>query len=141
MGGCCAVNGTRRDAVGRLSGCDREAAGGVRPSAEDAGQGPIAENLGQLRVKLGERGAERALARWVGARAEVTGDGERGVPKDISDAEASSHFAIRLLSRSSGSAAVALRAARDGMVAAHRPAGRSFPSVEGRLVNLPGVQG
>jgi hypothetical protein len=114
----------------------------VRPSAEDAGSNPIAEDLGQFRVKLGERGAEGALARWVGAGAEVAGDGERGVPEEISDAGANNHFAIRLLSRSSGSAAVDLRAARETeRVTAHRPAGWSFPSVEGRLINLPGVHG
>jgi hypothetical protein len=33
---------------------------------------PVAEDLGQFRVKLGERGAEGALARWIGAAAEVT---------------------------------------------------------------------
>jgi hypothetical protein len=61
---------------------------------------PIAEDLGQFRVKLGERGAEGALARWVGGAAEMAGHGERGVTKEISDAEADSHFAIRLLSGS-----------------------------------------
>jgi hypothetical protein len=113
----------------------------ARPSVENAGSAAIAENLGQFSVKLGERGAECALARWVRGRAEVTGYGEGGVAKEISDAEASSHFAIRLLSGSSGSAGVALRAARDGMITAHRPAGSSFPSVEGRLIDLPGVHG
>jgi hypothetical protein len=62
--------------------------------------GPIAEDLGQFRVKLGERGAERALARRVGGAAEMTGHGEHGVTEEISDAEANSHWAIRLLSGS-----------------------------------------
>lgn len=74
---------------------------------------PVAKDLGQFRVKLGERGAKGALARRVGAATKVTGDGERGLPEEISDAGASNHFAVRLLSRSSGSAAVALRAARE----------------------------
>jgi hypothetical protein len=86
---------------------------GGRPSAEQTGPDPVAEDLGQFRVKFGEPGAERALARRVGVPAEVTGDGERGVPKEISDAETNSHFALRLLSGFAGSAAVALRAARE----------------------------
>jgi hypothetical protein len=113
MGGFCAMNGTRRDAVERLSAVTGRRSGGARASAEHAGPRPVAQDLGQFGVKLGERGAEGALARWVGAAAEVTGYGERGVPKEISDAQANSHFAFRLLSRSSGSAAVAPRAARE----------------------------
>jgi hypothetical protein len=93
MGGIGAVNGTRRAAVERLSAVGRQ-------SAQQAGLDAIAENLGQFRVKLGERGAECALARWVGGAAEMTGHSERGVTKEISDVEANSHFAIRLLSGS-----------------------------------------
>lgn len=93
MGGFRVVNGARRLAVERLSAVTG------RRSVQHAGSDPIAKDLGQLGVKLGERGAEGALARWVGSAAEVTGDGERGVAEEISDAEASSHFAVRLLSR------------------------------------------
>jgi hypothetical protein len=111
------------------------------PSAKRAPRDPVAEDLGQFRIKLGERGAEGALALRVGAPSEVAGNGERGVPKEISDAGAISHGAIRLLSRSAGSAALAYGGARDGMVTAHWAAGWSFPSVEGRLIHLPGVHG
>jgi hypothetical protein len=93
MDGFRVVNDARRPVVERLS-----AVTGCR-SVEHAGSDPIAEDLGQLGVELGERGAQGALARWVGTTAEVTGDGERGVAEEISDAEASSHFAVRLLSR------------------------------------------
>jgi hypothetical protein len=86
---------------------------------QHAGSDPIAEYLGQLGVELGERGAEGALARWVGTTAEVTGDGERGVAEEISDTEGIGHCVVRLLSGSSW----------------------SFPPVEGRLICLPGVQG
>jgi hypothetical protein len=113
MGGFCAMNGTRRDVVELLSAETGRRSRGARPSVEQAGPHPVAEDLGQFGVKLGERGAEGALARWVGAAAEVAGYGEGGVANEISDAQANSHFALRLLSRSSGSAAVALRAARE----------------------------
>jgi hypothetical protein len=132
MGGCPAMNGARRAVVGLLSAVSL---------VKQVGSGPIAKDLGQFRVKLGERGAERALALRVGAGPEMAGDGEGGMPKEISYADANSHFAIRLLSRSAGSAALALRGARDGMVTVHRPAGWSFPSLEGRPMNLPGVHG
>jgi hypothetical protein len=138
MGGFRVVNGARREAVGCLTAVTRLR---LRPSVEHAGPGPIAEDLGQFRVKLGEYGAQGALAGRVGAGPEVTGNGERGVPKDISDAEASSHFAIRLLSRPAGPLHLANGGARDGIVTAHRRAGWSFPSVEGRLIYLPGVHG
>jgi hypothetical protein len=113
MSGFRVVNAARRSAVEHLS-----AVTGSR-SVEHAGLDPVAQDLGQLGVKLGERRAEGALARWVGAAAEVTGDGERGVAEEISDAEGIGHFAVRLLSRSTW----------------------SFPPVEGRLICLPGVQG
>ena len=74
---------------------------------------PIAKDLGQFRVKLGERSAQGALARRVGAAAEVTGYGERGVAKKISHAGANSHFAIRLLSRLPGPLQLPCRAARE----------------------------
>jgi hypothetical protein len=101
MGGIGAVNGARRAVVERLSAVIGGRSGACG-RAEQAGFGPIAEDLGQFRVKLGERGAERALARRVGAAAEMTGHGERGVTKEIFDAEAEGHFAIRLLSGSAG---------------------------------------
>jgi hypothetical protein len=62
----------------------------------------MAEDLGQFRVELGERGPECALARRVGAGPEMTRDGERGLPEEISDAGAKSHGAVRLLFRSAG---------------------------------------
>jgi len=91
MGGIGAVNGTRRAAVERLSAVIGRRSGACG-RAQQAGLGPIAEDLGQFRVKLGERGAERALARRVGGAAEMTGHGERGVTEEISDAEANSHW-------------------------------------------------
>jgi hypothetical protein len=60
---------------------------------------PITEDHGEFGVKLGECGAQGALAGWVGTASEVAGDGKRSMRKEISEVESIHRLAVRLLSR------------------------------------------
>ena len=88
-GGFRAVNGTRRDGVGLYR------RGEVPAKRSRCGRGPTTEDNGKLGVKLGERGAKRALAGRVRATPQVAGDGKRDMRNEVSEAEVTHRDAVR----------------------------------------------
>ena len=100
------MNGTHRDAVGQPG----KRGGSL---AEKVRRGPIAEDGRKFGVKLGECGAQGALAGGVGAASEVAGDGKRSMRKKIPEAELTHLLPFASSPDSPGNAGVLIGGAED----------------------------